>query len=154
MRGATLKIPEKLSFTQAKDFHISYFFKVSEIHCSKEKLYKMIYNSPSEPFACQCKWLNSVHLFQANPRREDTPFRNEKQHLNLIYLMQLLSPSWIPVYFKVLLFLIDICYGIFIIFPVSLQSFGISKFSHVDPLGSHIKHLLQVPQHQFSRKPS
>lgn len=115
MRGATLKIPKKLSFTQAKDFTY-YFFKVSEIHCSKEKLCKAIYNSPSQPFACQCKWLNAVHLFQANPRRGDTSFRNKKQHLSLIYFMQLLSPSWIPVYFKVLLFLTSICYGIFLLF--------------------------------------
>lgn len=120
----------------------------------KGNLCKMIYKSPSEPFPCQCKWLNVVHLFQANPRREDTSFRKEKQHHNLIYLMQLSSPSWIPVYFKILLFLIGISYGIFYYFSHVLQGFGISKFSHGDPPGSHIKHLLQVAQHQFSRKPS
>lgn len=92
--------------------------------------------------------------FQANPRRQDISLRKKKQHHNLTYLMQLLSPSWMLVYFKTLLFLTDICQGIFIIFPVSLQGFGISKFSCVDPLDLHIKHLLQVPQHQFSRKPS
>lgn len=51
-----------------------------------------------------------------------TPLRKEKQHHNLIYLMQLLSPSWIPVYFKLLLFLIGICHGIFIISPIFLLS--------------------------------
>lgn len=71
IRAAMLKIPEELSFIQAKDL-THYFFKVSEIYCSKQKLCKTIDSSPSEPFTCQCKWLNAVHLFQVNPRRQDS----------------------------------------------------------------------------------